>query len=84
MNAKKNHKLLLTAAVAIILSFNSCKKYEDGQILSLRTKTARLTGDWKALKVDGQKLSSSGNLLTLYLEQDRDLAIASSYYSINE
>ena len=84
MNARKNHKLLLTAAVADFLSFNSCKKYENHPILSLRTKTARLTSDWKAVKVDGQKLSSSGNLLTLYFEQVGELAIASSYYSTNE
>jgi hypothetical protein len=51
--------------------------------LSLGTKTARLTGNWKAVKVDGKKLFSSGNLLTLYFEQDEDLAIASSYYFTN-
>jgi hypothetical protein len=29
----------------------SCKKYEDGPAFSLRTKKARLTGDWKIDKV---------------------------------
>jgi hypothetical protein len=37
--------------IAFALSFASCGKYEEGPGLSLRTKTARLAGTWKADKV---------------------------------
>ncbi|TND10331.1 MAG: hypothetical protein FD123_579 [Bacteroidetes bacterium] len=46
----KNVRLFLTLAVVFIVSaatVTSCKKYEDGPMLSLRTKTHRVVNDWK-------------------------------------
>ncbi len=51
MKTKSKKLLLLAAAVVIMLSFNSCKKYPDGPLFSLRSATARLVGKWKI--VDG-------------------------------
>ncbi len=49
---EKGKKLLLLAAVVVMMfSFNSCKKYPDGPLFSLRSKTSRLVGKWKI--VDG-------------------------------
>ena len=31
----------------------SCSKYEDGPLISLRTKKARLTGTWNLEKING-------------------------------
>lgn len=31
----------------VLVSVTSCKKYEDGPAFSLRTKKARITGEWK-------------------------------------
>lgn len=56
-----SNKLMLAAAVVICLNFSSCKKYEDGPMFSLRTKTARLTGEWEVVKIDGQ--SPDGKLI---------------------
>ena len=47
-------KRLIYSIVAIAImatAVTSCKKYEDGPSLSLRTKKARLCGDWKIEKV---------------------------------
>lgn len=83
MKVIQNQKLLLAAAMGIILSFSSCKKYEDGPALSFRTKTSRLVGDWTVVKVDGQKLSESGTLINIDFDKGGDFAMASSYFSFN-
>lgn len=41
----KNRLLLIILATPLLFAV-SCKKYEEGPAFSLRTKTARLTGDW--------------------------------------
>ncbi len=45
---------MIIAGLAIL--FGSCGKYEDGPSISLRTKTARLTGEWDNDKVNVQLL----------------------------
>ncbi len=41
-------KILAILIIGInILSLQSCKKYEDGPLLSLRCKVNRLTGEWE-------------------------------------
>ena len=45
---KKLNFLLSTAvAAALVLSTESCKKYDEGPALSLRTKKARVANEWK-------------------------------------
>ncbi|MFT7113294.1 MAG: hypothetical protein ACI8P7_000058 [Candidatus Azotimanducaceae bacterium] len=56
MNKKIKNTILLAASVALVFSFSSCKKYEDGPGFSLRSKTARLTGEWEAVKIDGSNV----------------------------
>lgn len=43
------YKLLLVVLVAGLLlpAFQSCKKYDDGPMFSLRSKKARVAGEWK-------------------------------------
>lgn len=43
--------VVVNLLIAFALSFTSCGKYEEGPSLSLRTKTARISGTWKADKV---------------------------------
>lgn len=46
----------LLLAAALVFGSTSCKKYEEGPGLSLRTKTARVAGDWeieKYISADG-------------------------------
>ncbi|MCB0762861.1 MAG: hypothetical protein KDC12_15145 [Flavobacteriales bacterium] len=41
--------LLSLLMATFVFSISSCKKYEQGPIISLRTKTKRLTGEWKVM-----------------------------------
>lgn len=43
-------KLLLVALIVATFAFTGCKKYEEGPSLSLRSKTTRITGEWKMAK----------------------------------
>ncbi len=55
--------IALIAIAASVATLDSCKKYEEGPAFSLRTKKARLTGDWKIASVtnDGNDITSSFN-----------------------
>lgn len=46
----KTLKMLSVAALTVAFVLGSCGKYEEGPALSLRTKKARITGEWKAEK----------------------------------
>lgn len=39
--------------LAILIISISCKKYEEGPLLSLRTKKSRLCGEWEIEKISG-------------------------------
>lgn len=47
----------------LVITFSACKKYEDGPGLSLRTKKARLAGDWTLSKL---------NIVETEIESDGD------------
>lgn len=60
--------MTLVLAGLFTITINSCKKYEEGPLLSLRSKTARVANTWKVDKylkngVDEttQKYSASGD-----------------------
>jgi hypothetical protein len=67
-------KLLAVILLAIfaLTGFNSCKKYEDGPLISLRTKKARVVGDWKISKAttDGIDVTSAWSGVYLYFKKD--------------
>lgn len=44
----------------VVLAFTSCRKYEEGPNVSFRTKTARVTNDWRveSAEVNGIEASS--------------------------
>ncbi len=79
MTIRTNQKLLLAAAVVVMLNFTSCKKYEDGPAFSLRSKTARLTGEWEVVKIGGSPIA--GSELNLEFEKDGDFNFSYSYGS---
>lgn len=45
----KNNRLITAIALVFVISatVTSCRKYEDGPSLSLRTKTKRVANEWK-------------------------------------
>lgn len=68
-NSLLKKSLLLFTAAVLMFSFNSCSKYDDGPAFSLRTKTARLTGEWELVKEDGKKPSEDFKVL-IEIEKD--------------
>lgn len=64
INRMKTKKLTNILAVVLLLAtlapISSCSKYEEGPSISLRTKKARITNEWKLdeFKVNGEDVSS--------------------------
>lgn len=75
---KMSKKLLMVAAIIVVLNFNSCSKYEDGPSFTILTKTARLTGEWEVVKIDNEIVNSQGKMI-LEFEKGGDLNIGYSY-----
>jgi hypothetical protein len=59
MKTKKNVLLIITGII-VILSFQSCKKYPDETVLSLTSRTHRVSNSWKVenYRVNGTDLTS--------------------------
>ena len=57
---KKSFRIILGLIALVLVSITACKKYSEGPMLSLRSKKARLAGDWKLDKVtkNGADVSS--------------------------
>jgi len=51
-------KMHLAFVMGMMLVLASCGKYEDGPFFSIRTKNARLEGNWKMIKQDRKSVSS--------------------------
>lgn len=64
--------LFLAATVITVLNFSSCSKYEDGPRFSLRTKKARITGEWEVVKIGNQNFPQDGYSLEMVFEKDGD------------
>lgn len=75
-------KLLLAATVVIMLNVSSCKKYEDGPLFSLRTKTVRLTGEWEVVEIENNDPLDDGKLI-LEFEKDGDFSSHRIYSDYN-
>lgn len=53
--------ILSIGAIALITSISSCKKGENDPALSLKTRKARLAGEWTVTKEEGTSTSTSVN-----------------------
>lgn len=80
MYSRKNNKLVLAACVVVLLNLSSCKKYEDGPSLSLKSKNSRLTGEWEVDEIDNVSPSVGfGGTMILEFEKDGDFSYTTSY-----
>lgn len=77
----KNGKstLFLAATIITVLNFSSCSKYEDGPKFSLRTKKARLTGEWEVVRIGNETYPQNGYTLEMTFEKDGDFEFKYSY-----
>jgi len=78
---KKNGTLLLAATMITVLNFHSCKKYDDGPSFTLRTTTARLTGEWEIVRIGSEIYPQNGYSLEFEFEKNGDFAYKYSYSS---
>ncbi len=76
MHVKTSKKLMLAAAVVIMLNLNSCGKYDDGPAFSLKTKTSRLVGEWEIVEINGVNQTSN---TSFEFDDDGDFSVNSSY-----
>ena len=58
MKVKVNYWFVFLSVILITSSNIGCKKYEDGPLLSLKSKKARLVGKWMELPRDGTPLEN--------------------------
>lgn len=77
INAKNT--LFLAATVITVLNFQSCSKYEDGPKFSLRTKKARLAGEWEVVRIGNETYPQNGYSLEMTFEKDGDFEFNYSY-----
>ena len=68
-----------TAVTVLAFNMQSCGKYDDGPGFSLRTKKARLVGDWEVVRIDNQVFPQNGYSLEMEFEKDGDLKTTYSY-----
>ncbi len=63
-DSKHQSKLVMALVLMTALSVSSCRKYEEGPLISLRSKTKRLANNW-----DLEELSGNTPLEQIYVEQ---------------
>jgi hypothetical protein len=77
MKIIKNPSIVAIATAVVIFNFTSCK-YEDGPNISLRSKKARLTGEWEVKFIDGAGMTGN-DMVTLEFDKDGDLEFNQTY-----
>ena len=78
MKIIKNPSIVAIATAVVIFNFTSCK-YEDGPNISLRSKKARLTGEWEVKFIDGAGMIGNDMEITLEFDKDGDLEFNQTY-----
>jgi hypothetical protein len=79
MYIRTSKKLILALVIAIMLNISSCKKYEEGPGFSLKSKIARLTGEWEVVEIDKIDIPADEKII-LEFEKDGDFKFAYEYY----
>lgn len=78
MNTKSKKNIMLTAGLGIMFGTVSCGKYEDGPGFSLKSKKARLVGEWEVVEVD--KVNIEDFNFAFEFEKNGDIEFTYSYY----
>jgi hypothetical protein len=78
---KSTQKLVLALTIVTALNFVSCGKYEDGPNFSLRTKKARLSGEWEIVRIGNVNFPSEGYSIEMDFSKDGDLEFTYSYFT---
>ena len=81
MIEKRTLKKTGYVAAVTVMAFNmqSCKKYDDGPGFSLRSKKARVVGEWDIVQIGSQVYPQNGYALEFEFEKDGDFKYSYSY-----
>lgn len=75
------HKMTFLLLLGGIMTISSCKKYEDGPLISLRSKTERIANTWQIEKAieDGEDITDQYDQYELQLFSDGDARLVAIY-----
>lgn len=81
----KKVKLLFVVLFLSTIALTSCGKYDEGPSISLRSKTARITGEWKLVKQEYNgvdvALDADDKSMVMNIQKDGVYVLTSSYGS---
>ena len=77
----KTGKLILGLSLIATMTFASCKKYDEGPIISLRSKKERVANTWQieAAYNDGEEVTEEYEEYTVKFTKDGDAELAALY-----
>lgn len=78
---KSIHKITMLLFLGGTIALSSCKKYEDGPMVSFRSKEQRMANTWKVEKAteNGNDVTSDYDQYDLQLFSDGDAKLAAVY-----
>lgn len=77
----RNSRLVLMYLVITVALFSSCQKYEDGPLISFRSKTERIANNWRVAKAihDGNDVTGDFNRYDISLSKNGDASLTATY-----
>lgn len=81
----RTNRIFSSICVLLITCATSCKKYEDGPALSLRTKKSRFANEWKYQQIiapNGSNITASGANVTFEFTKDGNAIITQGTSSV--
>ena len=74
-------KPILFALTLFTLAFSSCKKYDDGPLISFKSKKERIANTWKVGKAirNGNDVTDDYSVYTLTTTADGDAKLVATY-----
>jgi len=61
-----NFIIVATLLFGVVAAFTSCKKYEEGPLLSLKSKNGRITGEWELKEYNYTNTTDYGTITTTF------------------
>lgn len=77
----KQLTLTLLAALLVVFTFSSCNSYPEGPLISLTSKTERVTNSWKIVQAleDGVDVTSDYNKYELIATNNGEARLTANY-----
>jgi uncharacterized protein (TIGR03066 family) len=73
------YKTVFITMLASLFIITGCTKYDDGPLFSIKSKTGRLEGEWKLVKMNGEDINSNDDQLYYQFEKDGKCIVTNEY-----